>query len=112
MEKEENIILNMMHKYITTIGYVSAYPAIIIFIDKCLNINLHPIFNFYCDVIYGIFFFLSFQFIPALLWILITKFFKRIHPLITLIYFSLFVIWQLVILGYMLLIWLICYAKQ
>lgn len=99
MEKERNPLpatADKLSRYICISAYVCLYPALIIFLEICLKVDLHPIFTLYSCVIATLFWFLSLLFIPAIFWFIITKIFKRINPHITIIYFILFAFIQLI----------------
>lgn len=94
MKQEKNnlpIVASSLSRYICIYIYPAIYTVLFYYFD-----NLHPILYFYSDNIDLVFWGAGILFVPAILWFLATKLIEKIHPIVTIIYFSLFVLIQLV----------------
>ena len=89
-----------MSKYMCTHVYICLYSAVSLFLKSYFDINILP--N-YLIANFGITIFvlgLGLLFYPALLWFMLTLVFKNIQPIVTIPFFILFVVFQLIILFY------------
>lgn len=88
-----------MHHYLSIFAYVGLYPAIVTFLNSVLDFDVYDIFYFNSTVFFSMLYFdLAVMFVPALLWLLVTKISKKIDPIVVILYFGFFLFIQLLVL--------------
>lgn len=101
-----------MSKYICLYVYICLLPAVILITDYLWNISIIPYSLTKNDGIAVLIMGLGLLFIPALFWFIMVKIFKNIHPLITIPFFMLFVVLQLIILFFSVLFGIIGFPEM
>ncbi|MFI3322418.1 MAG: hypothetical protein R3Y50_07840 [Rikenellaceae bacterium] len=113
MENIKEFIIDIskpMSIYIKAHVFIYLYPAFFIIFTLIVG-TTYKFLHLYSDTLFFILWGLSYLFIPAVLWLIATKIFKKIHPTITVIYFIIFVIMQFLALIFIFILMVLNWAE-